>query len=53
MKALANVVNRSFRRFERAGEALMGRVGPIFVGIYVVLVGTGMWIFCTYSVCSV
>ena len=50
MKALANLVNRSFRRFERMGEAVLGRVGPLFVALYVILVGMGMVAFftCTF-----
>lgn len=47
MSALAAFVTRGFRRVERAGEALLGTVGPFFVAIYVGLVGTGMLVFCT------
>ena len=46
MQALAAFVNRSFRRVEHAAESLIGKAGPLFVAIYVALVGTGMWIFC-------
>ena len=37
MDTVAGLVNRSFRRVERAAEAVMGHIGPYFVGIYVVL----------------
>lgn len=46
MWAITAAVKQGFVRVERAGEALVGHVGPVFVSIYVVLVGTGMWIFC-------
>ena len=47
MDTVAGLVNRSFRRVERAAEAVMGHIGPYFVGIYVVLVGAGVYLFCT------
>lgn len=46
MLAISAAVKQAFVRIERAGEALVGHVGPFFVAIYVGLVGTGMWIFC-------
>lgn len=46
MWAIFAAVKQGFVRVERAGEAVVGRVGPLFVTIYVALVGTGMWIFC-------
>lgn len=48
MWAISAAVRQGFVRVERAGEALVGHVGPLFVTIYVVLVGTGMWIFCMF-----
>lgn len=47
MKVVAAVVNRGFRRVERAAERVIGRAGPLFVAIYLGLVGTGVWLFCT------
>lgn len=47
MNSVAALVNRGFRRVERAAEAAIGKVGPFFVAIYIVLVGTGVWLFCT------
>ena len=44
MDTVAGLVNRSFRRVERAAEAVMGHIGPYFVGIYVVLVGAGVYL---------
>lgn len=52
MKAIAALVNKGFRRVERAGEAAMGRVGPLFVAIYVILVGSGMIVFCMCHTCA-
>ena len=46
MRSIADIVNRSFRRVERAAEAIMGTVGPYFVGLYVILVGGGVYLFC-------
>lgn len=48
MKSVAAVVNQGFRRVERAAEAFMGRVGPVFVAIYIALVGTGVYLFCKW-----
>lgn len=50
MKVVAAVVNRGFRRVERAAERVIGRAGPLFVAIYLGLVGTGVWLFCTWFV---
>lgn len=48
MQSVAVWVNRGFRRVERSAERVIGRVGPLFVGMYIGLVGLGVFVFCTW-----
>lgn len=42
---LATLVNRSFRKVEKAADWLVGRAGPVFVAICILLVSIGAWTF--------
>lgn len=46
MPRLDRMVNRSFRKVEKAADWLMGSAGPIFVGLAILLVSIGAWTFC-------
>ncbi|PWN21149.1 hypothetical protein BCV69DRAFT_282647 [Microstroma glucosiphilum] len=50
---LANCVNRSFRKVEKAADWLVGKAGPFFIAICIGLVSIGAWTFFTLLLPSV
>jgi palmitoyltransferase len=50
----AKRVFRCFKTLERWGNKITGAAGPYFVGLAVLLIGTGMFCFCElkYTSCN-